>query len=102
MMRAPFQLQRLDHLVLRTRDVDRLVDFYRSLGCTVVREVESMHMVQLRAGASMIDIIGGTEGDPTHPNRNLDHFALRIEPFDEDALRKMAAEALAAGLMGRH
>ena len=86
-MQAPFQLQGLDHLVLRTGDVDRLVSFYQSLGCEVVREVERMNMVQLRAGTSMIDIIGGTDGDPTHPSRNLDHFALRVEPFDQDALQ---------------
>ncbi|MGE0623693.1 MAG: VOC family protein [Pseudomonadales bacterium] len=76
---APFSLTRLDHLVLRTGSVDRLVRFYTELGCTVVREVARMNLVQLAAGDSMIDVIG-QDGTPT--DRNLDHFALRVDPFD--------------------
>ncbi|MGD8418235.1 MAG: VOC family protein [Pseudomonadales bacterium] len=86
---APFTLQRLDHVVLRTHDVDRLVAFYRALGCSVVREVARMHMVQLAAGASMIDIIGVQTREP---GRNLDHFALRIEPYDDERIRSFCRE----------
>ena len=90
---APFELQRLDHLVLRTSNVERLVSFYELLGCTVVREIESMRMVQLRTGASMIDIIGTDELEGADPaGRNLDHFALRIEPFDESGILAFCAE----------
>lgn len=91
-MNAPFELLRLDHLVLRTKDVERLVKFYKDLGCTVVRRVEQMDMTQLRAGASMIDIVGVDERDSRAPGRNLDHFAIRIEPFDEDAVRSWCEE----------
>lgn len=80
---TPFVLARLDHLVLRTGDVDRLVRFYTALGCVVVREVERMNMVQLGAGDSMIDIIGA-DAPPT--DRNLDHFALRVDPWDRERI----------------
>ena len=93
MSSTPFQLQRLDHLALRTSNVERLVSFYELLGCTVVREIESMKMIQLRSGASMIDIIGTDELDGADPaGRNLDHFALRIEPFDESDILAFCAE----------
>ena len=80
---APFSLARLDHLVLRTSDVDRLVSFYQALGCSVVREVKRMNMIQLSAGESMIDIVGQ---DTAPAGRNLDHFALRIEPWDRERI----------------
>ena len=36
----PFEIQHLDHLVLRTTGQDALVAFYESLGCHVVRKLE--------------------------------------------------------------
>jgi catechol 2,3-dioxygenase-like lactoylglutathione lyase family enzyme len=90
----PFALERLDHLVLRTKNVDRLVEFYCGLGCAVVRRVERVQLVQLAAGDSMIDIIGSQE---TGDGRNLDHFALRIAPFvREEILEYCAAEDIPA------
>ena len=91
---VPFEIQRIDHLVLRTRNADRLVVFYRGLGCEVVREVESMGMVQLSAGRSMIDIVAAEDAATAADGqgRNLDHFALRIEPFDEAAILEFCAE----------
>lgn len=87
--KTPFSMERLDHLVLRTTDVNRLVNFYCSLGGTVVREIEAMRLVQISAGASMIDVIGTDDvpGDsPGNEGRNLDHFALRVAPFDRDSI----------------
>ncbi len=80
-----FELERLDHLVLRTNDAERLIAFYRGLGCEVVRRVARMNLTQLAAGASMIDIIG-TDVSDTEAGRNLDHFALRVAPFDREAI----------------
>lgn len=95
MSEVPFQFERIDHLVLRTPNVDRLVSFYCGLGCRVVRKVETMQLVQLAAGASMIDIIfaEASSGDP-----NLDHFALRVSPFDAD---EILAFCSAAGIPAR-
>jgi glyoxylase I family protein len=85
MSEIPFQFERIDHLVLRTKNVDRLVNFYCGLGCRVVREVEKIQLVQLAAGESMIDIVFAGEKSGA-PERNLDHFALRISPFDAEAI----------------
>jgi len=94
MPRAPFQIHRLDHLVLRTADLPRLVDFYVKLGCRIERDrTDEMGMVQLRLGVSMLDIVdvnfGGTRGARSpapDTERNLDHFAVRIEPFERDTI----------------
>ncbi len=99
-MKVPFQLERLDHLVLRTENLPRLRDFYLDLGCTVESDiVDSMGMVQLQLGASMLDIVDveGSLGQmggagPGKEGRNLDHFAVRIEPFSEAAILAFCEE----------
>ena len=90
----PFSVQRLDHVVLRVADLARSVAFYEQvLGCHIVRRRDDLGLIHLRAGASMIDLVavdgklgqrGGAAAGATA--RNLDHFCLRIEPFDEAAL----------------
>ena len=53
-----FEISQLDHLVLRARDVDRLVSFYCDvLGMNVERTVDAVGLVQLRAGKSLLDIV---------------------------------------------
>jgi len=94
MASIPFQLQQLDHVVLRVRDVPGMVAFYRDvLGCTVERVQEAIGLTQLRAGASLIDLVdvdgklgrmGGAA--PGEQARNMDHFCLRVEPFDAQAI----------------
>jgi catechol 2,3-dioxygenase-like lactoylglutathione lyase family enzyme len=92
----PFEIKRLDHLVLRVQDLQRAVAFYRDvLGCTVARERPTLGRVHLQAGSSMIDLVSvegalGSRGGPAAgaQGRNLEHLCLRIEPFDEAALRE--------------
>ncbi|WP_313340941.1 VOC family protein [Stenotrophomonas sp.] len=92
----PFEIQRIDHVVLRVQDLARSVAFYRDvLGCTVARERPSLGMVHLHAGASMIDLISvdgslGQRGGAAAgaQGRNLEHLCLRVEPFDEGQLRE--------------
>lgn len=94
-MTQPFDIQRIDHLVLRVRDLARSLRFYGDvLGCEVVRQREHLGLVHLRAGASMIDLVSvdgtlGARGGAAagEEGRNVDHLCLRIEPFDEAALR---------------
>jgi glyoxylase I family protein len=85
----------IDHLVLRVADLPRMLRFYRDvLGCAVERDRQDLGLVQLRAGRSMLDLapvngpIGRQGGAaPGTQGRNLDHFCLRVEPFDADAIR---------------
>jgi glyoxylase I family protein len=82
-----FSIKHLDHVVVRVSDLDRAVRFYSEvLGCTEERRSESSGLVQLRAGRSLVDLM---RADRHLENGvgNMDHFALRIEPFDEPSLR---------------
>ena len=93
-MRPPFVLQQIDHLVLRARDVEAMRAFYCDvLGCRVDRRQEEIGLLQLRAGASLIDLVSldgklGRMGGagPGAEGRNVDHFCLRVEPFDREAI----------------
>jgi catechol 2,3-dioxygenase-like lactoylglutathione lyase family enzyme len=93
---VPFALLGLDHVVIRARDPARLERFYcDALGCRLERRQDKIGLTQLRAGRSLIDLIDlagplGAAGGaaPTVAARNMDHFCLRIEPFDEAAIRQ--------------
>ena len=75
----------LDHVVLRVADMDRAIAFYEQvLGLNVERRLESIGLVQLRAGAAMIDLVPRTEDEDD--GRNMDHFAVRVDGFDATAL----------------
>jgi glyoxylase I family protein len=81
-----FDITGIDHVVVRTADQARALAFYRDvLGLVVEREQPELHLIQLRAGRSLIDLVPGARADPQKPN--IDHFALEIRPFDERALR---------------
>jgi catechol 2,3-dioxygenase-like lactoylglutathione lyase family enzyme len=90
------QIREIDHLVLRVVDLERMLAFYCGvLGCTVERRQVEIGLVQLRAGRSMLDLVPvdgklGSAGGaaPGKEARNLDHFCLRVEPFDDAAIRR--------------
>ncbi len=95
------RIKKLDHVVLRTQDAERMVGFYCNvLGCTVERRPSpELGLVQLRAGDALIDIVavdselgrlGGAA--PGKEGRNMDHFCVRLEPFSEEAIRAHLAE----------
>lgn len=96
----------IDHIVLRVIDLDAMLRFYTDvLGCTLERRQDEIGLVQLRAGRSLIDLVpvagplgkaGGAA--PGREGRNLDHFCLRVDPFDEAAIRAhLAAAGVQAG-----
>ena len=55
-----FHVERIDHVVLRVRDLPAMVRFYeQALGFKVERTLERLSLVQMRAGASMLDLVKG-------------------------------------------
>ncbi len=91
----PFTIRELDHVMLRTNRPDAMLEFYLGFGCTTAREVPDLGLCQLHAGSSVIDLIdvagflgqmGGAAPGPEA--RNMDHFALAIEPFALDTLHE--------------
>ena len=91
-MPTPFRILDLDHVVLRTRDPARLERFYMDvLGCPLDLRQEHIGLTQLRAGRALIDIVaikGSVEPVPTTGGVNMDHFCLRIEPWDPEAISR--------------
>ncbi len=85
----------IDHVVMRARDLELLVGFYRDVvGCSVDKRIDRLGLVHLRAGSALIDLISvdgelgrqGGEAAPAHERHNLDHLCLRVEPFDIEAI----------------
>ena len=94
------RIVKLDHIVIRAKDAEILTEFYCTvLGCTVERRLPpEMGLIQLRAGEALIDIVAveseiGRQGGaaPQSEGRNLDHFCVRLEVFDEKAIREHLA-----------
>jgi len=89
-----FRVLGLDHVVLRVRDLEAALRFYQgALGCSIERRIDALGLIQLRAGASLIDLVpidsplgkaGG--GVPEPEGKNVDHICLRIDAFDAAAL----------------
>lgn len=90
----PIQVKALDHIVLRTSNLDAMLHFYCSiLGCPIERELADLGLTQLRAGGALIDLVtidselGKLGGKPPVQNgRNVDHFCLQLAPFEEHEL----------------
>lgn len=102
----PIKVREIDHLVLRVADPARMIAFYRDvLGCAIARRQDEIGLIQLAAGRSLIDLVdvagklgrmGGAAPGPE--GRNLDHLCLRVDRFDEAAIRAhLARHGVAAG-----
>lgn len=77
----PFALEGLDHVVLLV------------IGCTVEGRLPQYGMLQLRAGAALIDLvdIASEEGawgrPPVDGGRNMDHVCIATGRWDEGPMR---------------
>jgi glyoxylase I family protein len=100
----------LDHLVLRVKDPAAMERFYVGvLGLTVERRSDTIGLVQLRAGAQLVDLVAvdgllGRQGDaaPAAGGRNLDHFCLNLDDFELAAvIAHLEAHGVAVGESGR-
>ena len=69
-----FHVERIDHVVLRCRDLAAMVRFYeQALGFNVERKLDRIGLVQMRAGASLLDLIAAERPQEA---ANMDHLLL--------------------------
>lgn len=106
----PLRILGIDHAVLRVRDVDGAIRFYRDvLGCALEWRRDDLGLIHMRAGSALIDLVdvNGTLGKaggpaPGNDGRNMDHLALRLAEFDARKLRAhLAAYGVAMGPVKR-
>ncbi|MGV0034243.1 MAG: VOC family protein [Candidatus Azotimanducaceae bacterium WSBS_2022_MAG_OTU7] len=96
---TPFNIEGIDHLVLRVSNLAESRKFYEGLlGCVMERELPDLGLFQLRAGKQLIDLvpIGSQLGgvcEVVQENRNQDHFCLTISPFEPDVITEMMVAA---------
>ena len=100
------RIREIDHLVLRTERLDAMIAFYTDvLGMSIERRLDDIGLIQLRAGRSLLDLVPvdsalGRKGGaaPGAQGRNLDHFCVRVDPFDEAAIRdRLKTKGVEAG-----
>lgn len=90
----PINITRIDHVVIRVADLEKMLDFYVGvLGCRLERGPGKAGLAQLRAGDSLLDLVDaagplGREGGraPDHGAPNVDHICFLVRPWDPDAL----------------
>ena len=94
------RIKGLDHVVIRAQVAETMVEFYCNvLGCVVERRASpELGLIQLRAGDCLIDIVAvdseiGRMGGaaPVKEGRNMDHFCVRVETLNEEAIREHLA-----------
>ena len=90
----PFALEGLDHVVLLVDDMAEAERFYREvIGCTVEQALPRYGMLQLRAGAALIDLVdigaepGAWARPPVAGGRNMDHVCIATGTWNEAAMR---------------
>lgn len=89
------EIKGIDHIVLRTDNVDAMLHFYRDvLCCEIERELaDEVGLIQLRAGTALIDLVrvdselGRIGGEaPSGKGHNMDHVCFVIRRLGEEEL----------------
>ena len=104
-------IQAIDHVVFRVVDLEAVARFYVDvLGARWERKREEIGLYQLRIGTSLIDLVpvdsklgqaGGAA--PGKEGRNVDHVALRVLPWDGEAiLAHLHAHGIEAEIAARY
>ena len=94
-MTVPFTMKGLDHVVIRCTDLAAMKRFYCDvLGGTMAEEDTDIGLYQVRIGDHIVDLMpvdesSGRKGGPAPgaDGHNMDHFAIQVEPYDDNAIR---------------
>ena len=84
----------IHHVALRVQDMDKTVEFYTKLGCSVIRswgEGAGKGVMMDLGGGNILEMFAGGVNDPEQKPR-YEHLALKSDDVDQDF-----ADALAAG-----
>lgn len=86
-MTVPFGIVKLDHVVLTSLAPEKLERFYiEVIGCSREEPGKGNRLIHLRSGTALIDIVPAEETPSPAHRRNMEHFCLRVEPFDAAAI----------------
>ena len=99
MTAPPCKLLGLDHLLLHVRGMAEAERFYCGvLGCSVQHRMPQHAMLELSAGVVLVDTAdpnGAWAVEDAAAGRNVDHFAILTDGFDEQPMREwLAANAV--------
>jgi len=99
--RPAIEVNRIDHVVLLVADLERSVRFYAEvLGMHEERRLDEFGMVQMRAGASLVDLQQAkkTGRRGWRGGHNMHHVAFNLAHFNEKKLRAhLKAHGISAG-----
>lgn len=91
MTAPPFKLLGLDHLLLHVRSMAAAERFYCGvLGCSVQHRLPQHGMAELSAGVVLVDVDdpnGAWALEDAKAGRNLDHFAILTDGWNEKEMR---------------